>query len=106
LDVHKDTVVGGAVRRAVRKFKTTTEDLITLSEWLAPRVAPALPWKRPASTGGRSGTFWGDSELELVLANAGHIKNVRGRNTDVKDASWLAHLVAHGLTRGSFVIGP
>jgi transposase len=42
LDVHKDTVVagvrhivGGAVRRAVRMFKTTTEDLITLSEWLA-----------------------------------------------------------------------
>jgi transposase len=44
--------------------------------------------------------------LELVLANAGHIKNVRSRNTDVNDASWLAHVVAHGLTRGSFVTGP
>jgi len=50
---------------------------------------------------GRCGTAWGDSELELVLANAAHIKNVRGRNTDVNDAAWLAHLMAPGLARGA-----
>ena len=31
------------------------------------------------------------------------MKNVPGRKTDVKDAVWLADLMAHGLIRGSFV---
>jgi transposase len=44
-----------------------------------------------------------DGELELVLANASHVKNVPGRKTDVSDAAWLAELLAHGLIRASFV---
>jgi len=42
LDVHKDTVVAcvrhmvnGSVRREVRSFKTTTKELLALSDWLA-----------------------------------------------------------------------
>jgi transposase len=41
--------------------------------------------------------------FELVLANAAHVKNVPGRKSDVKDAIWLASLLAHGLIRSSFV---
>ena len=41
--------------------------------------------------------------VELVLANAQHIKNVPGRKTDVNDAMWIADLLAHGLIRSSFV---
>jgi transposase len=41
--------------------------------------------------------------LELVLANAQHIRNVPGRKTDVNDAAWIADLLAHGLIRSSFV---
>jgi transposase len=41
--------------------------------------------------------------FELVLANAGHVKTVPGRKTDVNDATWLADLLAHGLIRPSFV---
>jgi transposase len=44
-----------------------------------------------------------DGEFVLVLANAAHVKNVPGRKTDVNDAMWLAELLAHGLTRASFV---
>jgi hypothetical protein len=44
--------------------------------------------------------------VELVLANATHVKNVPGRKTDVHDATWLAELLAHGLIRGSFVPPP
>ena len=44
--------------------------------------------------------------LELVLANAAHVKNVPGRKTDVNDATWLAELLAHGLVRASFVPEP
>ena len=39
----------------------------------------------------------------LIVGNAQHIKNVSGRKTDLKDAEWLAELVAHGLIRPSFV---
>ena len=44
--------------------------------------------------------------LDLVLANAMHVKNLPGRKTDVGDAAWLADLLAHGLIRGSFVPPP
>ncbi|MBK1671284.1 hypothetical protein CKO28_25110 [Rhodovibrio sodomensis] len=44
-----------------------------------------------------------DGEIELILANAAHVKGVPGRKTDVNDATWLADLLAHGLVRSSFV---
>jgi transposase len=56
-----------------------------------------------------TGVYWKpvwhvlEESFELVLANAGHVKNVPGRKTDVNDAMWLADLLAHGLVRGSFV---
>src|SRR5690606_15512181 len=44
-----------------------------------------------------------EGQFELVLANAQHIRNVPGRKTDVKDAEWIAELLAHGLIQSSFV---
>ena len=44
-----------------------------------------------------------ESEFELVLANPAHIRNVPGRKSDMKDASWIAEFLAHGLIRASFV---
>jgi transposase len=38
-----------------------------------------------------------------VLANAMYVRNIPGRKSDVKDAVWIADLLAHGLLRGSFV---
>jgi transposase len=110
LDVHKDTVVAcvrhmtnGTVTRAVRTFKTTTRDLLALSEWLAAEGCTHVAMEA-------TGIYWkpvwhilSDGESELVLANAAHVKNVPGRKTDVNDATWLADLLAHGLIRGSFV---
>ena len=40
-------------------------------------------------------------EFEQVLVcNAGHVKNVPGRKTDLADAEWLVHLLECGLLRG------
>jgi transposase len=44
-----------------------------------------------------------EDDFEVVVGNAGHIKNVPGRKTDVKDAEWIADLLRHGLIRPSFV---
>jgi transposase len=109
LDVHKDSVVvcvriasEGGVRQEVRTFGTTTTALESLADWLraegcthAAMEATGVYWK----------PVWHmlDETVELVLANAMHIKNVPGRKTDVNDATWIADLLAHGLIRGSFV---
>jgi transposase len=45
-----------------------------------------------------------ESDFEKVLVcNAGHVKNVPGRKTDLADAEWLVHLLECGLLRGSFI---
>jgi hypothetical protein len=56
-----------------------------------------------------TGVYWKpvwhllEGSVELVLANAAHIRNVPGRKSDVSDAVWIADLLAHGLIRASFV---
>jgi transposase len=46
----------------------------------------------------------GHGEFTRVLVcNAGHVKNVPGRKTDLADAEWLVHLLECGLLRGSFI---
>ena len=110
LDVHKETVVAcarhlvnGKVTTGIKTFKTTTEELMALSEWLTRKGCTHIVMEA-------TGVYWkpvwhilSDGEFELVLANAGHVKNVPGRKTDVNDAAWLAELMAHGLVRASFV---
>src|ERR1700738_2566035 len=110
LDVHKDTVVAcvrhmatGSVEREVRTFKTTTKDLLALSDWLAEHGCTHVAME---GTGVYLKPGWhilADGEFQLVLANAAHVKNVPGRKTDVSDAEWLVDLLAHGLIRASFV---
>jgi transposase len=108
IDVHKDVVVA-AVRcvseprhQEVRSFGTTTSQLQALSDWLESHGCTQVVMEA-------TGVYWKpvwhllESQFELVLANAQHVKNVPGRKTDVADAMWLAELLAHGLVRGSFV---
>jgi len=40
---------------------------------------------------------------QVLVCNAGHVKNVPGRKTDLADAGWLVHLLECGLLRGSFI---
>jgi len=44
-----------------------------------------------------------ETDFEVLLVNAGSVKNVPGRKSDVSDAAWLADLGSHGLVRASFV---
>ncbi len=112
LDVHKDTVMaavrtpgaGRARRRVVREFRTYTNDLVALREWL---VAEAVTEVAMEATGVYWKPVWHVLEeaasFELLLVNPRHTKNLPGRKTDVKDAEWLAQLLECGLLRGSFV---
>jgi len=111
LDVHRDTVVAciriqvegtGRPTHELRTFGTTTDALLALADWLSVHEVTHVAMEA-------TGVYWRpvwhilDGEFELVLANAGHIKAVPGRKTDVNDATWIAELLAHGLIRGSFV---
>jgi transposase len=44
-----------------------------------------------------------ETNFEVLLVNAQHIKAVPGRKSDVNDAEWLADLLKHGLVTASFV---
>jgi transposase len=56
-----------------------------------------------------TGVYWKpvwhvlEGRFELLLANAMYVRNIPGRESDVKDAVWICDLLAHGLLRGSFV---
>jgi transposase len=96
-------MVEGKVTTRVKTFKTTTQELMALSEWLSSEAATHIAMEA-------TGVYWkpvwhilSDGEFELILANAAHVKNVPGRKTDVNDATWLADLMAHGLIKASFV---
>jgi transposase len=39
----------------------------------------------------------------VLVCNAGHVKNVPGRKTDLADAEWLVHLLECGLLAGGFI---
>src|SRR5215472_11063099 len=109
LDVHKATVVvclrvqeRGQARREVRRWGTSTAELLALADWL--RQAGCTHVAMEAT-----GVYWKpvwhvlEGEVELVLANPAHIRNVPGRKSDVNDATWIADLLAHGLIRASLV---
>jgi transposase len=110
LDVHQATVVAcllmvrkdGEVQKQIRTFGSTTRELVCLREWLLSEGCTHLAMES-------TGVYWKpvyailEGALEIVVANAQHVKKVPGRKTDVKDAEWLADLLCHGLLRSSFV---
>lgn len=57
-----------------------------------------------------TGSFWKPiynllelEEIQTLVVNAKHMKNVPGRKTDVKDAEWIAGLLRYGLLQGSYI---
>jgi len=110
LDVHQATVVAcllivlknGRVHKQMRTFGTTTRELLTLRDWLLSEGCTHVAMES-------TGVYWKpvyailEGALEIVVANAQHVKKVPGRKTDVKDAEWIADLLCHGLLRPSFV---
>jgi len=110
LDVHKRIVVACRIMRDAagkkvlqkRTFSTTTRDLLALLDWLQAGQVTHVAMES-------TGEYWKpvynilEGSFELWVVNARHYKNVPGHKTDVKDATWIAELMEHGLLRPSFV---
>ena len=109
LDVHKRTITGCVLKwlgsewqNEIRHFGTMTKDLLALSDWLVHEGCTHVSMES-------TGVYWKavynilEGQFELLVVNAQHLKAVPGRKTDVRDAEWIAELLAHGLLRGGFV---
>jgi transposase len=110
LDVHKEKISAclissspcGGHHAEVREFRTFTDDLTKLRDWLLVHDCPVVAMES-------TGIYWRpvhnilEGYVEVILVNARHIKNVPGRKTDICDSKWLAGLLRHGLLKGSFI---
>jgi transposase len=73
----------------MRRFGTSTQELVGLRQWLLSEGCTHVAMDS-------TGVYWKpiyaimEGALEIVVANAQHIKKVPGRKTDVKDAEWIA----------------
>ncbi len=88
--------------RPVREFRTFTDSLQRLADWL---VKCGIKTVAMESTG----VYWiaiyeilEERGIEVVLVNARDLHNVRGRKSDVTDCEWLQELHSVGLLRPSF----
>jgi len=81
---------------------TTTEELLQLGDWLKEQGCTHIAFEA-------TGVYWKpvfnllEGRFQVLVVNAQHIKAVPGRKTDVKDAEWIADLLAHGLLKASFI---
>ena len=110
LDVHKKKISACLLHvgitkdenSIIREFGTFTDDIEQLRTWLAEHECSIVAMES-------TGVYWRpvhnilEGEVEVILVNARHIKNVPGRKTDIEDSRWLAGLLQHGLLRGSFI---
>lgn len=110
MDVHKKSIsacllsmnILGEEQFEIKEFGTFTDDLIQMRDWLLKNECPIIAMES-------TGVYWRpvhnilEGYMEVILANARHIKNVPGRKTDISDCKWLAGLLRHGLIKGSFI---
>lgn len=118
LDVHRSVIVacvllsvpGKPVSRLRQQFAATAVGLAALAAWLIEHgvthvgmEGTGVYWMPVYAALEAAGGPGGPGGMELIVANARHIKAVPGRKTDVADAEWIARLVRYGLVRASFV---
>jgi transposase len=121
LDVHKESVVACIIKtktktvldrkqedveKEIRVFKTFLNDLIDLKNWVEANNCHHVAMES-------TGVYWYpvydaletafNGDIEILVTNARHMKNVPGKKTDIKDAEWIATLLRAGLLRGSFI---
>lgn len=106
IDVHKDeitvSVQGKGVRKETRRFKTFTESLQKLKEWLKKIGITHIAMES-------TGVYWKpvynilEEDFEILLVNGERTKNLKGHKTDRRDSKHIAKLLLAGLLSGSFV---
>lgn len=114
LDIHRDIIVaclakgeiGGDPEIEIRSFSTLIPEMKKLRDWVLEVDCRHVAMES-------TGIYWQpiyemlepcfDGEINILVVNARHMKNVPGRKTDMRDAQWIATLLRAGLLKGSFI---
>lgn len=114
LDVHRDIIVaclakgeiGSDPEIEIRSFSTLIPEMRKLRDWVLEVDCRHVAMES-------TGIYWQpiyemlepcfDGEINILVVNARHMKNVPGRKTDMRDAQWIATLLRAGLLKGSFI---
>lgn len=99
---HYVSVNPQACSNPTRAFGAFTEDLNALCDWLKECKVDTVAMEA-------TGIYWvslffvlEEAGFDVVLVTAKHVKNVRGKKTDVSDAEWIRQLHSCGLLSASF----
>jgi len=92
----------GNSKDQIREFGVFTEDHHALAKWLQLNKVTTIAMES-------TGIYWKSVFLilqsygfEVLLVNASHVKNVRGKKSDISDCHWIWQLHRAGLLQGSF----
>lgn len=112
LDVHKMCITAavrlyeaatGVARAAVKEFSALPDGLRAMTDWLRAHGVTAAAMEG-------TGVYWKapfealeDAGIRPELFHAQHVKQIRGKKTDVNDSLWLARICQFGLAQPSFV---
>ena len=106
IDIHKSilvaTIRGMGISEETRTFDGFTQSIESLRDWLKENGITHVAMES-------TGVYWKpvynilESDFEILLVNARHIKNVPGHKTDKKDSKWITKLLLSGLLKGSFI---
>jgi hypothetical protein len=99
---HYVAVAADRDEQPVREFKSFTEDLLAMADWLSGCGIDTMVMES-------TGVYWipvfellESRGFAVYLVNARHVKNVSGRKSDVLDCQWLQQLMSFGLLSGAF----
>jgi len=99
---HFIAVPEGRDTKIVREFGCFTVDIEAMIRWLRSCKIKTVVMES-------TGSYWipvfemlDQAGFEVKLVDAHHVKNVRGRKSDIIDCQWLQQLDAHGLLSGAF----
>lgn len=110
MDVHKSFVVAciattndhGVTNYKSKRFSTFTGDLRRCADWLSENNCKDVCMES-------TGKYWIpiynilEHTCNIVLAHPKHVKAIRGKKTDKRDAKWIADIFKHDLVSGSFI---
>lgn len=92
----------GSNNEDVREFPVFTSSLHQMASWFKANKIQTIAMES-------TGFYWKslflllqDYGFEVILVNAAHIKNVRGKKSDVLDCQWIWQLHSAGLLHASF----
>lgn len=106
IDVHKKLLVAclrTGKTTEVKSYGASTQDLLDLADWLTANHCEAVAMESTASYWKPVYNILEANDLNPMVVNAQHMKNVPGRKTDVKDAEWISDLLMNGLLKASFI---